>query len=496
VKRLALAVGLALVALVAVLALRAATQRSDQVQVPAAAPLDLDPRVISLRLALALRIETVSPEDPDDFDPRAFRRLRSYLRRMYPRTHEVLEWETVGDWSLLYTWEGSNPQLAPILLAAHLDVVPVDPTTLDEWTHPPFGGMVEGDVVWGRGALDDKAAVIAILEAVERLVRERFTPERTVHLAFGHDEEVGGMNGARAIARVLEERDVELAFALDEGGVVVSDYLPGLVAGQVALVGIAEKGSAAVGLELVAEGGHSSAPGRRTAIGELARAVVRLEDHPMPAAIDGVTAEFLDQLAPQLGFLPRLVLANRWLFGPLLSRYFETIPPLDAMQRTTTAVTIFEAGLKENVLPTRARAVVNYRIHPRDSINTVSKHVRDTIDDDRIRIAVGVRDPPRNPSPVSPVGTDAWRALASAIRASFPEAAVIPYLSIGGTDGRHYHRVTDSVYRFTPLVQGPESLALVHGIDERVSVENLVGAVGFYFHLLQSVAGADGAALP
>jgi carboxypeptidase PM20D1 len=216
----------------------------------------------------------------------------------------------------------------------------------------------------------------------------------------------------------------------------------------------------------------------------------------MPAGIDGVTARFLDELAPQVGFLPRLVLANRWLFGPILSRYFEEVPALDAMQRTTTAVTIFEGGVKENVLPQRARAVVNYRIHPRDTINTVSKHVRDTLADDRIKVAVGVRDPPRNPSLVSPVGTDAWRTLASAIRASFPEAAVIPYLVIGGTDGRHYHRVTDSVYRFTPLVQGPDALKLAHGVNEHVSAENLAGAVRFYVHLLRSAAGGAEPATP
>jgi carboxypeptidase PM20D1 len=490
VKRLAAGLGVALLALLAVLVLRAAMLRSDQIEVPPAPTLDLDHQVLGLRLALALRIRTVSPEDPADFEPRPFRAMHGYLRRMYPRTHQTLESETVGDWSLLYTWRGRDPQLAPILLAAHLDVVPVDPATLGEWQHPPFDGMVEDGTVWGRGALDDKASVIAIFEAVERLVREGFTPERTILLALGHDEEVGGTEGARAIARLLEDRDVELAFALDEGGVVVSDYLPSLVKGQIALVGIAEKGSAAIGLALEAEGGHSSAPPRRTAIGELARAVVRLEDHPMPAGIDGVTARFLDELAPQVDFLPRLVLANRWLFGPLLSRYFEEVPALDAMQRTTTAVTIFEGGLKENVLPNEARAVVNYRIHPRDTINAVSKHVRDTLADDRIKIAVGVRDPPRNPSAVSPVGTDAWRTLASAIRASFPEAAVIPYLVIGGTDGRHYHRITDSVYRFTPLVQGPDALKLAHGINEHVSIENLAGAVRFYVHLLRSATGA------
>ena len=492
-KRVGLGLGLALLVLIGVLALRAATLRSAQIEVPAAPAIDLDPAAISQRLGLVLRFETISSEDPADFEPRAFRAMRGYLRRLYPNTHRVLEWERVADWSLLYTWQGRDPSLPPILLAAHLDVVPADPASLGQWTHPPFGGVVKDGVVWGRGAIDDKASVIAILEAVERLVRERFTPERTVYLAFGHDEEVGGMEGARAIARLLDERGVELGFALDEGGVVASGYLPELVATPIALVGIAEKGSAAIGLELEAEGGHSSAPTRRSAIGELARVVVRLENHPMPARIDGVTADFLDRLAPELGFLPRVVLANRWLFGPLVSRYFARVPALDAMQRTTTAVTIFESGLKENVLPTRARAVVNFRIHPRDSINAVSKHVRDTIADDRVRVAVGVREPPRNASPVSPVDSDAWRELARAIRASFPEAAVVPYLVIGGTDGRHYHRLTDTVYRFTPLVQGPEALKLAHGIDERVSAENLAGAVRFYVRLLQSATGSAGA---
>jgi carboxypeptidase PM20D1 len=274
--------------------------------------------------------------------------------------------------------------------------------------------------------------------------------------------------------------------------VVAEGFLPGLPL-QVAVVGIAEKGSLSIALDLEAEGGHSSTPPRHTAIGDLAAGVVALEENPMPAGIDGVVDVFLDRLAPELPFWARVVLANRWLFGPGLRVAFARVPPLDAMQRTTTAVTIFQAGVKENVLPARARAVANFRIHPRDSIETVTAHVRRSLDDERIRLQLGAGSPPRNPSPVSPVDGEAFATLERSVREVFPDAAVVPYLVVGGTDGRHYHLLTGGVYRLSPFVLGREALRLVHGTDERISAENLVRGVRFFERLLRNGAGAASA---
>ncbi|MHC4422786.1 MAG: M20/M25/M40 family metallo-hydrolase, partial [Planctomycetota bacterium] len=293
---------------------------------------------------------------------------------------------------------------------------------------------------------------------------------------------------AKRIAKLLASRGVALEWVIDEGGVIAADFLAG-VEGAVAVIGIAEKGSVSIILEVEAPGGHSSTPPRHTAIGNLARAVAALERHPMPASIDDVTALFLDYLAPELPLQARIVVANRWLFGPALRYRFSREPALDAMLRTTTAITIFEGGVKENVLPKRARAVVNFRIHQRDSIDAVVRHVRRTIDDERIRLHVDVRTAPRNPSVVSPVDSEAFAGLARTIREVFPGVAAVPYLVVGGTDARHYQAVSENVYRFGPYVFGRDALRLAHGTDERITVENLVGAVRFYVRLIRNAAG-------
>lgn len=476
---------LALLLLAAVLAFRTATLRSRQVQVSAVELPQVHGAEVGERLAGALRFRTISYQDRKQLDRGEFEALHRYLAGSYPRAHALLEREVLDGLSLLYTWRGSNPALAPALLAAHLDVVPVDPA---EWTHPPFAGVVEDGVVWGRGAIDDKAAVICLLEAVERLAGEGFRPERTLLLGFGHDEEVGGYEGAVRIVEHLTARGVELAWVLDEGGVIAQNFFPGIDA-AVAVIGIAEKGSVVIGMELDAAGGHSSTPPRHTAIGELAAAMTRLEGHPMPARIDGTTALFLDYLGPELPLPARVVLANRWLFDPLLSVVFASQPPLDAMQRTTTAVTIFESGLKENVLPVRAWAVANFRIHPDDSIASVTEHVRRTLDDERIRLQVGVRSQPREPSPVSPVDGEAFALLRRSIAEAFPGVVSVPYLVVGGTDARHYSALGPYVYRFNPFSYGREGLRLAHGTDERISIENLAGGVRFFMRLFRNAAG-------
>ena len=487
-KRAFAVLGGALVVLLAVLVLRAALLSSRQVEAEPVALLEVDGASIGQRLALAVREQTISHQDEGQLDVEAFRSFHTLLRAGYPLTHRALELEKVSDLSLLYTWQGSNPELDPVLFAAHLDVVPVDPDSAAEWQHPPFEGVVADGVVWGRGTMDDKASVICLLEAVERLLTEGFVPERTVLLAFGHDEEVGGEAGAVAIAALLAERDTRLAWVLDEGGAVIQDFIS-QISSPLAVVGVAEKGYVSIGLSIDAPGGHSSAPPRHTAIGELAAAVVALESHPMPARLGGVTGLFLDSLAPELGFPARVVLANRWLFGPLLVAALSRSQAMDAMLRTTTAVTIFQSGVKENLLPVRADAVANFRIHPDDSIDSVVEHVRRTIGDDRIDLDVGVRSTPRPASIVSPVDSEAYLELSRTIRSVFPGTAVLPYLVIAGTDARHYDSLTDRVYRFGPFVYGPEILRLAHGTNERISVENLARAVQFFAERIRSGAG-------
>ena len=484
---------LALAVVGAVASLRTARFGSLQPAVAAVPMVAVEVDALAGRLAAGLRLETVSTQDADAVDLAAFRGFHRLLEEAYPRARRALDRETVNEGSLLYTWRGRDPSLQPLLLAAHIDVVPVDPGSEERWTHPPFEGVVEGGFVWGRGAMDDKASLFCILEAVEELLIAGFEPERTVLLAFGHDEEVGGERGAAQIAALLASRGTRLAFVLDEGGAVVAPgTLPGLDR-QVATIGIAEKGSVSVELAADAAGGHSSTPPRHTAVGIVSAAVTELENHPMPGRIDGTTGLFFDHLGPELALPWRVVLANRWLFGPLLVAGLSRVPATDAMLRTTTAATIIEGGVKENVLPTRARAVVNFRIHPADSIEAVVEHVRRVVGDERVSIQVGVRSTPREPSPVSPADSEAFAAIARALREVFPDAAAVPYLVVGGTDARHYAELTPRLYRFGPFEYGKDALERVHGTDERLSLENLVSGVRFYRRLIERAAGPPAA---
>ncbi len=451
------------------------------------APLDtapVDGEHVAHALAKTIRHETISRSREALPAAEAFEALHAELRTLFPRVHAALELERVGDHSLLFTWRGSAPGLAPVVLVAHLDVVPVDPGTEDAWSQPPFSGAQSGGEVWGRGALDDKGSLVAILVAVEDLLAEGFAPRRPLLLAFGHDEEIGGEAGARVIAAELASRGVHAELVLDEGGVVSDGVLPGL--GPVALVGVAEKG--AVSLELVAEapGGHSSMPPLQSAVGVVAEAVRRLETRRPSARLVQPTRTTLAAFAPELPLLQRLVLANADVLEPLVLRALASRPALDAAIRTTTAVTVIRGGDKSNVLPERASAVVNYRILPGESVEDVIAHTRATVADGRVRIGIEPGTSGREPTAVSPVDGPAFALLEETIAARFPGVVVAPYLVLGRTDARHFEAISENVYRFLPLhLDAADARRLLHGTDERVGVEELAGAVGFYRELIR-----------
>ena len=488
-RRALLVAAAALAAVVLVLLLRGARFASKQLAVAPALPVEVDASGLAQRLAGGLRIPTVSSSDRSRVDASAFRRFHRYLRDSYPALHEVLERERVSDASLLYTWRGRRDDLRPVLLLAHQDVVPVEAGTEGDWTQLPFGGRVADGYVWGRGAMDDKGSLFCILEAAEALVAAGFRPERTVMLAFGDDEEVGGDSGAAAIADLLQARGIEVEYVLDEGGAIAVDVLSNVEV-AVALIGIAEKGSATVELRVETDGGHSSTPPRHTAVGLVSRGVAALESEPMRGEIDGATQLMFAYVGPELSFPYRVVLANLWLFRGLLEWALAREPATDAMLRTTTAATVIEGGVKENVLPIRARATVNFRILPGDTIAGVVEHVRAVVADERVRVELNRRPPPRNPSPISPVESESFTALQRTIGEVFPDAVVAPYLVLGGTDARHYGALTDDLYRFSPFVYTRDDRRRIHGTDERIAVDKLSDAVRFYMRLIRSTAGS------
>ena len=444
--------------------------------------IEIDQHATAKRLGEALRFKTVSmagtPTPTEEF-----LKFHSFLEVAYPSTHIELKREPVNDYSLLYTWQGSDAELKPILILAHMDVVPVKQDTIAKWTHPPFAGAVADGHVWGRGALDMKQSLMAVMEAVEYLVDSGFKPNRTLYLAFGHDEEIGGYNGAAKIAELLQARSAQLEFTLDEGSAIVEGVIPN-IAQPIALIGLAEKGSLTLELTARGEGGHISMPPKHTAVGKLARAIHLLETHQMPAAIRRPFSDMFEYLALEMPFLQRMVVANRWLFHPLLIRRLESSRATNAAIRTTTAFTMLQGSNAYNVMPTEASAIGNFRILPGDTIDSVLEHVRSVTHE--LDITVKKIRTASEPSRVSATDTFGFAVINKTIRQVLPDAAVAPSLVVTGTDSKHYETISENNYRFVPMRVGPEDIKRIHGVDERIGIENYSEIIRFYAQVLNN----------
>ena len=476
-----------LLLLAAVLVINTLRQGSRQVAVAALAPMAVDKAALAERMAVAVRAKTVSGLLDPTGTAAEFDKLHEHLLKSYPLVHSTLTREVVGNHSLLFSWKGSDAKLRPMALLAHQDVVPIAPGTEALWKKPPFDGVVEEGMVWGRGTLDNKSNLVSQLEAVELLLKAGFKPRRTVYLVFGHDEEVGGQRGAVPIVALFKQRGVQLEFLLDEGLAVTEGILPG-VKQPLALIGLAEKGSLSLKLVAQAPPGHSSMPpsAGTSAIGMLSAALARLDNKPLPGGIQGAAADLFAAVAPELPFGQRLAMSNLWLLRPVVERMLGKSAATNAMMRTTTALTIFNAGNKENVLPGRAEAVVNFRILPGDTIESVTAYVKNVVADDRIEVApLGVGF---NPSSLSSPSVEGYRLIERTIREVFPDSMVAPGLMLAASDARHFQTVADQSYRFMPIRFKSADLQRVHGTDERISADQLADMVRFYHRLLEQSA--------
>jgi carboxypeptidase PM20D1 len=443
---------------------------------------DLDSAVS--RFSEALRFQTISWDRGIAPDSTAFRALHDYIERSFPLVHATLERETVAGLSLLFTWPGSDMNLLPVLLMAHQDVVPADDE--QSWTYPPFSGIVADGYIWGRGTLDNKQSLMALLEAVEQLIVHQFEPTRTVYISFGHDEEIGGPRGAKQISELLESRGITLETVIDEGGIVLSDFLRRSPR-PVAAIGVGEKGSISLELRVSVDGGHSSMPVNRSAIGTLARAVGRVEHQRFRATLSGVPRETLRALAPTQSVVQRLMLSNMWLFRPIVVTQLSRTPETNAMIRTTVAPTTISAGFKANALPSSATATINFRTMPGETLESIAARVRRAINDSGIQIhAVGE---PRAASEMSPTDTRAYATLSHTIRDVHPgeDVLVVPYLVPGGTDSRHFARITATAYRFTFIQLSREEAARFHGVDERLPLREYERLIKGYYRLIKGL---------
>lgn len=440
-------------------------------------------------LAAAIRFQTISKQPPTPMDPVPFEAFIAWLNATYTEVVSEMEQERLGGYSLLFTWQGSNPGLKPILLTAHYDVVPVIPGTEELWTHQPFAGDIKDGLVWGRGALDDKSAVISLMEAATLLLNEGFQPERTIYFSFGHDEEIGGNDGAGSVVTHLASKGVQLLWSLDEGSFLLQGMLPGIEP-LVAPINVAEKGYMNLDIVAKAKGGHSSMPPPETAVGRLAEAIIKLENSPLPGGLTGVSAEMFDILARHMPFGQRMIFANKWLFGGILEQILGDVGFANAMMRTTIAPTMLSASVKENVLPIEAIARVNFRVHPRDTVESVHAHVKDAVENEFVEVrAGGIAG--NAASAVSSWTSQGYKDITQSIREIYGDVIIAPGLMVAGSDTKHYGKIADNSYRFNPMKLAEKDMAGFHGTNENISIENLVLATKTYIRLIKIATGGS-----
>lgn len=442
----------------------------------------IDILAASERLSRALQYKTISFENTDRIEKPEFQSFRAFLEETFPNVFKKLKMELINELSVLLKWEGMGHNAGSMLLMAHMDVAPVEVGTENDWSYPPFSGKLSDGYIWGRGALDMKSQLMGILEAAEELLKNDFKPRNTIYLAFGHDEEIGGRNGNAHIAAYLESKGIALSAVLDEGGFILKDAVS-VVTKPVALVGVAEKGTTTLELIALAQGGHSSIPPRHTAIGKLSAAIYRLERKQFRTRLDGAAKQFFNAILPEMSLIKKIVFKNLWLFKPFILRVLANSETTNALIRNTIAVTMIEGGVKENILPQQAKACINIRILPGDSINGIKEKVEKIVG--CYGIKVKIKENSFNPSGVSRSSSPEFKTISKVVKSVFSDTIVAPYLTVGLTDSRYYQKVSSQIYRFSPIEISMDDLNSIHGINEKISMEAYEKLLKFFYFLVK-----------
>ena len=470
--------------LLALIFIRAYLHQPDVYEIKAERLLILDETKAIENLSRSIQFQTISHANYEKFDYEEFQRFLSWLEREYVQVFKNLEKKYLGK-TLLLKWQGEAADLNPILLTGHYDVVPVREDADLIWQESPFSGKIDGNYVWGRGALDDKSGVIAILEAVHYLLKNNFSPRRTVYLSFGHDEEIGGRRGAGKVTEFLLKEGVELEWTLDEGSFLLKDIIPGINK-PVAVINVAEKGSLTIQVIGKAKGGHSSMPSSKSSVGYLSEALLKLENNPIPGKLEGISLGLFDEVSKQMPFQYKILFANLWLFEPLINNFLSDSPAMNAVIRTTTAPTMLSASNRLNVLASEAVGMVNFRLHPRDNPEKIINFVKDLIGNENIevkKVSSGTLA-----SSVSDWETEGYIAISNSVREVYGDIIVAPGLMVGGSDSKHYAKAAKNSYRFNPFPLSANELSGLHGIDERIKKDDFLNGIRSYIKIIQSGA--------
>lgn len=474
---LVVAVAAALVLFIAVLVGRAVAFKPKREEPAGEEPVRCDEAKAVFDLAEMIRCKTVSDTDESKEDDAEFEKFEKLLPRLFPEVHRVCEFQKLGRRSLLFRWKGKDSSVSRVLMA-HYDVVSVEQSL---WQKPAFDAVIENGVLWGRGTLDTKGTLNGVLQAAEQLIKEGFVPKNDIYMAFSGNEETNG-SGAPTIVKYFKEKGIRPALVCDEGGAVVEKVFPG-VSQPCALIGIAEKGLCNLRFTVEGSGGHASAPPPHTAVGILSRACQRAENNPFPASLSKPALEMFDTLGRRSNFVYRLIFANLWLFKGVLNGICKKSGgELNALMRTTVAFTQMSGSKGMNVLPPRAEMVANLRIMCGESVESVRAYLQKVIADDRVKIDVVYG---MNPSNISETQGEAWEMMRRAVRQTWTDALVSPYLMLACSDSRHYGEISDHVYRFSAMALSKEERGMIHGNDERIPLEKIVKTVEFYLRLIK-----------
>lgn len=439
----------------------------------------VDSERVQRHLSEAIQIKTVSNIDESLIDWDEFERFHAFLEQAFPLVHQMLHREKISKASLLYTWQGTRPDLDPIGLLAHMDVVPATENEENKWQHPPFSGFNDGQFIWGRGALDMKNVLICIMEAVETLLEEGYQPERTVYLCFGHNEEttVYSDNGAKEIVKTLKDRGIHLEATIDEGGAILPINIDGIMKANLVGIGVAEKGYADVKITVHAQGGHSSQPPTHTAAGMLADVVRDLERHPFEPEMLTIVDDMFKIIGKNTEFPLNLILPIVLEFNSLVTTIACQFPPSATFVRTTMACTMLEGSPAPNVLPQQASVIVNCRMLPGTTKEDVERHIRRVVRNKDIDVEFICA---KETTAVSPTNSKAYSVLKELSLQNNEKKVVAPYLVMGATDSFHYESICENVYRFSPFLVELDLLLTTHAANERCPVDQLAEGVKFY----------------